>query len=143
MRVVDLNVLVYAVNRSSTHHEIVRAWWEAAHRDDEPIGLAWVVLNGFIRLSTRAGVFPSPLSVEAACTRVERWLQSPATRLIAETEEHWLHLRRMLSELGSAGNLTTDAHLAALAVSHGATLVSCDTDFARFPGLRWLNPIAA
>lgn len=142
MNIVDLNVLLYAVNRSSPHHAVARSWWENAHRSDEPIGLAWIVLSGFVRLSTRSGVFPKPLTVEEACGRVDRWLCSPATRLVVETEEHWRHLKRLLSELGAAGNLTTDAHLAALAIGHGATLVSCDTDFARFSELRWFNPIA-
>ena len=141
MKIVDLNILLYAVNRSSPHHSTIRSWWETAHREDEPIGLTWVVLSGFVRLSTRSGIFPQPLTVEQACARVERWLQAPATRVVVETEEHWRHLSALLIKLGAAGNLTTDAHLAALAISHGATLVSCDTDFARFSGLRWHNPM--
>lgn len=141
MKLVDLNVLLYAVNRSSPHHDTVRSWWDDAHDGDEPIGLAWIVLSGFVRLSTRSGIFPRPLSVEEACTRVDRWLRAPATRVVGETEEHWRHLKLLLTELGTAGNLTTDAHLAALAIGHGATLVSCDTDFARFSGLRLLNPL--
>jgi len=142
VKIVDLNVVLYAVNRSSAHHGVVRSWWEDAHRGDEPIGLAWMVLSGFVRLSMRPGIFPRPLSVRQACGRVERWLNAPVTRLVTETEEHWRHLKVLLTELGAAGNLTTDAHLAALAISHGATLVSCDADFARFSGLRWHNPLA-
>ena len=142
MKLVDLNVLLYAVNRSAPHHEAARSWWEAALSDDEPIGLAWIVLLGFLRLATNAQVFAEPLTPDQAMDRVEVWATHPKTRLVGETEEHWRILKELLEETGTAGNLTTDAHLAALAISHGATLVSCDADFGRFRHLRWENPLA-
>ena len=140
MKLVDLNVVLYAVNSAAERHVEARRWWESAIGGDEPVGLAWSVITGFVRLSTHASVLPRPFSVEQACRRVNRWLAQPTVRLVRETEEHWRHLERLLSETGAAGNLTTDAHLAALAISHGATLVSFDNDFARFPNLRWTHP---
>ena len=140
MKLVDLNVLLYAVNSAAPLHRRILAWWERALSRDEPVALCWPVLTGFIRITTRHGVFPRPLTVDAACTRIERWLALPAIKVITETEAHSSLLARLLADSGTAGNLTTDAHLAALALSHGATLVSCDRDFARFSGLHWENP---
>jgi uncharacterized protein len=140
MRLVDLNVLLYAVNRNAPPHETVRRWWEAALSGEEPIGLPWNVLLGFLRLATSGRVFAAPLTPDQAIERVDAWLSHPNTRVVSETEEHWGILRELLNQTGTAGNLTTDAHLAALAISHGATLVSCDADFARFPRLLWENP---
>ncbi len=142
MKLVDLNIILYAVNTASPHHDRVREWWEASLNESEPVALAWNVLLGFLRLSTNASVFPKPLSVEQACERIDTWLNQPSCRLVVEDDDHWLHLGRLIRQTGAAGNLTTDAHLAALAISHGATLVSCDTDFARFPQLHWVNPLS-
>lgn len=141
MKLVDLNVLLYAVNRDSAHHEVIRRWWEDAINGDEPVGLAWVVLLGFLRLSTHPRVFPSPLDAGQAADRVEAWLAHPNVKIVRETDEQWRLLKSQLDETGTAGNLTTDAHLASLAIAHGATLVSCDTDFGRFAKLRWENPL--
>jgi len=142
MKLVDVNVLLYVVNRKAPLHGIVRSWWEAALSDEEPVALAWIVLLGFLRLATNARVFPEPLTPEQAMERVEAWVAHPKTRLVAEMSEHWRILKQLLEETGTAGNLTTDAHLAALAISHGATLVSCDADFGRFRHLRWENPVS-
>ena len=142
MKLVDVNVLLYVVNRKAPLHGTVRSWWEAALSDEEPVALAWIVLLGFLRLATNARVFPEPLTPEQAMERVEAWVSHPNTRLVEETGEHWRILRGLLQETGTAGNLTTDAHLAALAISHGATLVSCDADFGRYRHLRWENPVA-
>lgn len=141
MKIVDLNVLLYAINRSAKHHEKARSCWEAALGRDEPVGLAWNVILGFLRLSTRPSIFPRPLDAGQACERVERWLARPNVRIVREADEHMRLLRGLLAETGAAGNLTSDAHLAALALSHGATLVSFDNDFARFPRLQWINPL--
>ncbi len=141
MRIVDLNVLLYAVNVDAPQHESVRAWWEAAVSSDQPVGLAWIVVVGFLRLATSPRVFPEPLAPDEAMERVERWMKQPNIRLIGETEEHWRILKELLQQAGTAGNLTTDAHLTALAISHGAVLVSCDGDFARFRHLRWESPL--
>ncbi|MXY25519.1 MAG: type II toxin-antitoxin system VapC family toxin [Acidobacteria bacterium] len=140
MTVVDLNVVLYAINTAAVRHAEARTWWESALNGDEPVGLTWSVVTGFLRLSTHPSVLPRPLTVEQACQRVNKWLGQPTVRLVRETDEHWRHLEQLLLETGTGGNLTSDAHLAALAVSHGATLVSFDHDFARFANLRWVNP---
>lgn len=142
MKLVDLNVLLYAINADAPLHERVREWWGRALNGDEPIGLPWIVLLGFLRLATNPQVFPRPLSPEAAIAKLDAWLAVETTRVVRETDDHWTTLRSLLGEAGTAGNLTTDAHLASLAISHGAVLVSCDGDFARFKGLRWENPLA-
>ena len=141
MRIVDLNVLLYAVNSDAAQHERTREWWENAINDEDIIGLAWVVLLGFLRLSTNPRVFPRPLAPDVAAATLDAWLARDNVRVVRERDEHWERLKPLLSGTGTAGNLTTDAHLAALALSHDAVLVSTDTDFARFKGLRWENPL--
>ena len=141
MRIVDLNILLYAVNSEAAEHERAHTWWEHAVNDEEIIGLAWVVLLGFLRLSTNPRVFPRPLSPGTAAAKLDAWLSRDNVRVVRERDEHWDTLKPLLSATGTAGNLTTDAHLAALAISHDAVLVSSDMDFARFEGLRWENPL--
>lgn len=140
MKVVDLNLLLYTINRDAKHHEPALRWWEAAINGDEPIGLPWVVLLGFLRIATNTAIFPHALGVEAAIAKVNAWLVLATTRIVREKDEHWNVLRSLLTDSGAAGNLTTDAHLAALTITHGAVLVSFDGDFARFKGLRWESP---
>jgi hypothetical protein len=140
MKLVDLNVLLYAVNRDSPLHEPVRSWLERVLSADEPVGLPWIVLLGFLRLATNARVFARPLTAIQAIEQVEAWLVHPNVRSVRETDEHWQILKELVRQTGTAGNVTTDAHLAALAISHGATLASCDADFNRFRHLRWENP---
>ncbi|MBI3982901.1 MAG: type II toxin-antitoxin system VapC family toxin [Gemmatimonadetes bacterium] len=141
MKVVDLNLLLYAVNRDAPHHERAKAWLERTLSSDEPIALPWAVLLGFLRLTTNARVFPQPLSPEAALTVVDGWLAYASVIALTPGAEHWRILRSLLVESGTAGNLTTDAHLAALTIEHGAELCSADGDFARFRSLRWVNPL--
>jgi toxin-antitoxin system PIN domain toxin len=143
MKIVDANVLLYAVNRDGPHHEALRRWWEAAVAGDEPIGLCWIVLLAFLRISTHPRAFAHPMRPEQAIEMVAEWLSHPNVRIVAETDEHWTILRDLLEETGTAGNLTTDAHLASLAISRGAVLTSCDADFSRFARLRWENPLAS
>jgi toxin-antitoxin system PIN domain toxin len=142
MKIIDLNVLLYAINRDSAHHEQIRDWWEnAVNSRDEPLGLPWIVLLSFLRLSTNPRIFPEPLATEQAMEKVEAWLAHPNIKVVRERRAHWNTLKRLLSSTGAAGNLTTDAHLAALAISYGAALVSCDPDFARFRELRYESPL--
>ena len=143
MKIVDVNVLLYAVNEDAEPHEEVRRWWEDALAGDESIGLAWVVLSGFLRIATNPRVYSQPMAVEQALGEVDRWLAEELVTAVVEKPDHWRVLRGILSGAGTAGNLTTDAHLAALAITHDAALVSCDNDFARFEGLRWENPLRA
>lgn len=142
MKIVDLNVLLYTVNADAVHHRLVLEWWNRAMNGDETLGLPWIVLLGFLRISTNSKIFPAPLELETALQKVNMWLSLDNVRVVREKEEHWEILRSLLAKAGTAGNLTTDAHLAALAISHGAVLVSCDSDFVRFKGLRWENPLA-
>lgn len=140
MKIVDLNVLLYAVNADSAHHRPLLEWWNQAV-NQESLGLPWVVLLGFLRISTHPKIFPSPLAPEIALRTVDTWQSLDNIRVVREREQHWEILRSLLEEAGTAGNLTTDAHLAALAISHGAVLISCDNDFMRFKGLSWENPL--
>ncbi|MDX1606259.1 MAG: type II toxin-antitoxin system VapC family toxin [Candidatus Competibacterales bacterium] len=140
MKLVDLNVLLYAVNRDSHHHRAVLDWWNIAMNGYDTIGLPWVVLLGFLRISTNPRVFARPLAVDEAIAQVNTWLSRDNVRVLGEGDNHWNILQSLIAEAGAAGNLTTDAHLAAIAIGHGAVLVSCDSDFGRFKGLRWENP---
>lgn len=141
MKIVDLNVLLYAINADDPNHQAVCSWWEDALNGEEPIGLAWIVLLGFLRISTRSSVFPNPLTPSQALERIQRWLDASPTRIVHEGDEHFRILDRLIRDCGTAGNLTTDVHLAAIAIHHGATLASCDRDFQRFNQLRWENPL--
>ena len=141
MKVVDLNVLLYAVNREGAKHGVARAWLDDTLSGAEPIGLPWVVLMGFLRLSTSRVVFPKPLTAEQALSIVDSWLAQPSVVALVPGDDHWRVLRGLLEESGTAGNLTTDAHLAAMAIENGAELCSSDSDFARFRHLRWVNPL--
>lgn len=142
MIVVDLNLLLYAVNQDAIQHQEARTWWESTVNGDEPVGLAWIVLLGFLRLSTNPRVFQRPLSSDQAIEKVSTWLSHPNTKLVVEAADHWTILRDLIEQTGTAGNLTTDAHLASLAIANGATLASSDSDFGRYQQLRWVNPLA-
>ena len=141
MKIVDPNVLLYTVNESAPQHETVFNWWNEALLGDESIGLPWVVLLGFLRLATSARVFPHPISHGTALQKIDDWLSLSIVHVPTEKDNHWSVLSGLLRENGVAGNLTTDAHLAAMAMTRDALLVSCDNDFARFRGLRYLNPL--
>jgi toxin-antitoxin system PIN domain toxin len=137
----DLNLLVYAHNRALPWHEPARVWWEGLLVRGAPVALPWVVVLGFVRLVTHPRVLVEPLAPGAALDRVEGWLARPAVRLVEPGPRHLAILRGLLEAAGTAGSLTTDAHLAALAIEHGCTLHSNDADFCRFPGLSWRNPL--
>jgi toxin-antitoxin system PIN domain toxin len=142
VKLVDANLLLYAVDESSPHHEPARTWLEDALSGTESVGFAWTVLLAVLRLSTQPRVFRNPLAGDEAFELVDGWLGEPSAAAVHPTARHPAILRALLEPLGTAGNLTTDAHLAALAIEHGAELCSADADFARFPGLRWTNPLA-
>lgn len=141
MKLLDANLLIYAVDTQSPRHAEARPWLERLLSGAETVALPWTVLLAFVRLSTKPSIFTSPLDGSDALDLVDGWLAQPCTTVIHPTERHSAVLRELLDELGTAGNLTSDAHLAALAIEHGADLCSTDTDFARFPGLRWTNPL--
>jgi toxin-antitoxin system PIN domain toxin len=137
MRLVDTNVLLHAVNADSAEHAIARACLEDGLSAEAGLGFAWLALVGFVRLATRRGILAQPLALEDALGVVDDWLAAPQATVLEATPRHWPVLRRLLVGAGTAGNLSNDAHLAALAIEHGATLVSFDRDFERFAGLRF------
>ena len=142
MIIPDLNLLVYAHNAADARHGVARQWWEGCLNGSETIGLAWVTLLGFVRLTTHRQVLVHPLPVAQATTLVDEWLEQTVVRVLVPGREHARHCFGFLRELGVGGNLTTDAHLAALALEYQAELHSTDVDFGRFSGLRWINPLA-
>lgn len=140
MLLVDANVLLYAVNSSSQQHDAARRWLGDALEGGETVAFAWVVILAFLRLSTHRAVFPTPLTVAQAGEVAEGWLSAGPAVTIEPTSRH-LHLLRGLLEAGRVGgNLVNDAHLAALALEHGASIVSFDRDFARFEGVAVTRP---
>jgi toxin-antitoxin system PIN domain toxin len=142
MIVIDVNLLIYAVNKDAPLHRKAKPWLEEAISGTETVGLPWTVPLAFLRLTTRASFFQRPLRTAAAFEVVDAWLRQPAVIVVEPTERHLSTLRDLILPLGTGGNLTSDAHLAALAIEYGARLCSTDSDFARFKGLRWCNPLA-
>jgi toxin-antitoxin system PIN domain toxin len=138
--IVDANVLLYAVDSAAAHHEQAVSWLDAALGGREAVGLAWLPLLAFIRIGTNASILPHPMTADDAADQVERWLAAPAAVVVDPTARHAGVLHGLLRESGTGGNLTTDAHLAALAIEHGADIVSYDRDFARFAGVRHRLP---
>jgi toxin-antitoxin system PIN domain toxin len=143
MILIDANLLVYAHDSRSPHHQAARSWLESVLSGSEPVRIPLVALLAFVRVVTNPSLFPAPLSPGAAIDIVEGWLAQPNVAIATPTERHW-HLFREAASGGQArGPMLMDAHIAALAIEHGATLMSADRGFARFPGLRFRNPIAA
>lgn len=140
MNLVDANVLLYAVDEDAPLHPAAISWLDPALAGREAVGFAWMVVLAFVRLSTHPAIFPNPLDPDQAFDVVESWLDQPASVVVDPTVRHLSVLRGLLAPLGTAANLVNDAHLAALAVEHGAEIVSFDADFARFPGVRWHRP---
>ncbi len=143
MILVDVNLLLYAHNDRLALHASARKWWEEQLSGTAPVCLCWPVLTAFIRISTNRRVFQPALTVDQACQLVESWLQQACTRIIDPTIGHWEVLLDCLKSGQAAGNLVSDAHLAALAIEYGCELCPTDPDFARFPGLRWRNPLVS
>jgi toxin-antitoxin system PIN domain toxin len=141
MIVPDVNVLVYAYDSSSNKHKSAREWWERTLTLPRPVGLSWAAILGFVRIATHRQILDNPMHPRDAIRRVRSWLTRPAVQILTPGESHAEILFGLLENLGTAGNLTTDAHLAALAIEYQAELASTDTDFERFPGLRWFNPL--
>jgi toxin-antitoxin system PIN domain toxin len=141
MIVPDVNLLLYAYDSKSPFHERAVAWWQECLSGVEPIGLATVVLFGFVRISTNPRVFQNPISVTKAAGHIRSWLLQPVTQVLNSSADQTDQALRLLETLGTAGNLVTDAQIAALALDHGAVVHTADADFIRFHGLRWLNPI--
>jgi len=143
VKLVDVNLLLYAVDESSPHYERARGWLEGRLSGSETFAFTWAVLLAFVRLGTNPRVFEAPLDLDDAFDLIDSWIEQPCATVVNPTDRHSALLRELLAPLGPAGNLTTDAHLAALGIEHGAELCSADADFARFERLRWVNPLSA
>ncbi len=142
MILVDANLLIYAHEPAMAEHEVARAWLEGVLNGAAKVGLPWESLVAFLRLRTNARVFPEPLTPAQAWAQIEEWMSLPIVWIPRPTTEH----ERILGELFEAARpragLVHDAHLAAIAIGHGLTVFSRDSDFARFPGVRWEDPLA-
>ncbi len=141
MILVDANLLIYAIDSDSVHHNAARRWLEKSLSGTTQVGLAWIVLLAFLRVTTHPRVVGNPLAPEAAVNYVDEWLARPCVVGVAPGERHWPILRQLISTSGTAANLTSDAHLAALAIEHGYAVYSADHDFKRFAGLKHVNPL--
>jgi len=136
----DVNVLVHAHNADSGMHAAARRWWDGCLSGSEGVGLAWATILGFVRITTNRKVVARPLAIGNVMARIHSWLELPHVHVAQPSDTHFARLRMELERLGTAGNLTTDAHLAVLAMERGYVLYSTDADFTRFAGLRWVNP---
>lgn len=143
MKLPDVNLLLYAIDESSSRHAAARPWVEDLVGGSETVAFAWSVLLAFVRVTTKPQVVAQPFTAPEALDLVDGWLARPNVVVVHPTDRHAAVLRELLAPLGAGGNLTSDAHLAALAIEHGADLCSSDTDFSRFTGLRWVDPFRA
>lgn len=141
MILVDANLLIYAVNRDAPAHEAARDWLADTLSGTTEVGLAWIVVLAFVRIVTRPGILVRPLRAEQALAVADGWFRQPFVQGVCPGPQHWLLLRRLLVEAGTAGNLTSDAHLAALALEWGYAIYSADYDFRRFAGVVHVNPL--
>lgn len=142
MILIDTNLWLYACLKELPQHSRSRVWLEAVMVGDEPIALAWNVVMAVLRITTQQRLMLNPLSPDQALNLVEGWLNHPQVQLLEPGPRHWSILRTLLENSGTVGNLTNDAHLAALAIEHNCTLYSADNGFRRFVGLRCLNPLS-
>lgn len=142
MIVPDLNLLLYAYDARSPHHRAAAAWWESCVNGIEPVGLPGVVLFGFMRLATNPRVYAAPLTVAEVAECVAAWMSRPHVISVHGGSRHFAHVAALLQESGSSGQLVTGAQIAAIAIELGATVFSNDSDFARFPAVKVVNPLA-
>jgi toxin-antitoxin system PIN domain toxin len=139
--VLDVNLLLYAYDDTSAHHSVARAWLKKAFSDPDLIGLPWQTVWAFLRLSTNSRIFTNSISMEKAIGIVQQWMELKQVRLLVPGERHWSIFQWMLIEGQVRGPLATDAQLAALTIEYSGVLHTTDRGFARFPGLRWINPL--
>jgi toxin-antitoxin system PIN domain toxin len=140
--VLDANILIYAYDSGSSQHTKARAWVEKTFSSVEAVGLSWQTVAAFLRVMTNTRLPRPRLGLEQAARLVDEWLAQPNIRVLSPSDEHWISLRRMIVEGQASGALISDAQLAALTMEYGGVLHTTDRDFARFPGLRWTNPLA-
>lgn len=142
MIVLDANLLLYAYDSSSSEHAKAQAWIEDVLSGSDAVGLPWQTVKAFLRITTNSRLPGERLSIKEAVQIVDLWLEQPNVRLLAPGDDHWVLLRRTMLEGQASGALISDAELAALTIEFGGVLHTTDRDFARFPGLRWTNPLA-
>ncbi len=142
MLIPDINLLVYAYNSDAPDHEAARNWWEEALSGIQPVGLPWVVILGYLRIMISRRILARPFSPPEAIAHIRSWLDQPQTQIIEPGPRHLDLLESLAGSARVTGELTTDLHLAALVIEHQAELHSNDSDFNRFSGLRWFNPLA-
>lgn len=142
MIIPDVNLLVYATDNLNRHRPAAARWIEEVLSGSETVGFPWNSITGFVRISTNPRIFSVPLPVDVSLDVVDGWLAQPNATIVHPTHRHTAVLRDLLTPIGVGGDLVPDAHLAALAMEHDATLHSADSDFARFPALKWYNPLA-
>ena len=143
MIVLDVNLLIYAYDTASPHHKSAIRWMEKALSGGEPVGLPWQTASAFLRISTNANLPGDRFTAEEAAQILDELLDQPNVRLLVPGEHHWGLFRQMITEGQARGPLVSDAQLAALTIEYGGVLHTTDRDFARFPGLRWTNPLAS
>lgn len=141
MIIPDINLLVYAYNSDAPFHNRSKEWLEESFSGRTVVGLPWVVMLGFIRIMSSSAVLTSPMEPAEAARCVESWLERPQSQIVIPGPRHLELVSDLMQATGASGRLTTDAHLAALAIETRSELCSNDLDFARFPGLRWINPL--
>ena len=141
MILIDANLLLYAYHPKAEQHDKSRRWLEAVLSGTDVVGFAWLTLWAFVRISTNPRVFDNPLSASEAADAVSSWLDQPVSTILQPGDRHWDILRAVARDGQAVGPLFMDAVLAAIAMEHGATLCTTDRDFARFPGLKWKNPL--
>lgn len=141
MILIDANLLIYAVNSDAPRHRQARSWLDETLSGVTPVGLPWVCVLAFLRITTSPRILGRPMPAEDAIHQVAQWLDQPFVDAIAPGEGHWPILRNLLRTTGMSGNLTTDAHVAAMAIERGATVCSADHDFKRFPGVHHIDPL--
>jgi toxin-antitoxin system PIN domain toxin len=138
----DINLLVYAYNSDAPDHERARTWWETSLSATQPVGLAWAVMLGYLRLMTSRSVLLDPFLNTEAIGHIRAWLNRPQVVVLVPGARHLDLIENLMQAAHASGQLTTDIHLAALAIEYQAELCSNDSDFSRFPGLRWTNPLS-
>ena len=141
MIVIDANLLIYSYDAASVHHLKSSAWLERTLASGESVGLTWQTVSAFLRVVTNRRLPGKRVGLPEALDTVQEWLQRPSVRILVPGDGHWPVLRRMILDGGASGPLVTDAQLAALTIEYGGVLYTADRDFARFPGLRWKNPL--
>jgi len=137
----DINLLVFAYNSDAPFHDQSRVWWENCLSQPGTVGLPWVVILGFVRIMSSGAVFTDPMDPDEAIGHAKSWLERSQTQIVAPGPRHLEILSDLMAASRASGRLTTNAHLAALAIETQSVIHSNDADFSRFPGLRWKNPL--